>query len=57
MNIGIPILCHKIMKKTLLVLIFFLLSAQSFERLVMFIFVSIPSETVITLRFGGPKLI
>lgn len=32
MNIGIPILCHKIMKKTLLVLIFFLLSTQSFAK-------------------------
>ena len=32
MNIGIPILCHKIMKKTLLVLIFFLLSTHSFAK-------------------------
>ena len=32
MNIGIPILCHKIMKKTILVLIFFLLSTQSFAK-------------------------
>ena len=32
MNIGIPILCHKIMKKTILVLIFFLLSTHSFAK-------------------------